>query len=190
MGFSAGTFGSGSNIVANDMTGPAFRRFADRTDLDAVAYWTLQNLGVGNLAIIRGARSRLRQSELRELETLNRIRTEVAEAYARVHARYSQIETLETAVRVSVQAFDEDFKRVRGREGLPIEALDSARLLTRSRNDYLDVIIGYNEAQFQLYAALGRPPAGALARPVPAELLPRGEGIEKLPAPAVVPAKP
>ncbi len=198
LGFSAGSFGGGSNLVANGipqpggstLSGPRFGNFADRTDFDAVAYWTLQNLGVGNLAMIRGARSRVRQSEFRELEMLNRIRTEVAEAYARMQASYSQIATLEKAVRASEQGFQEDYKRVRGREGLPIEALDSARLLTRSRNDYLDVIIGYNEAQFQLYAALGRPPAGVLARPIPTNLAAPSTAPETLPAPKLKAATP
>lgn len=180
LGFSAGTFGGGSNLLANGivqangstLTGSQFGQFGDRTDLDAVAYWTLQNLGVGNVAQIRVARSRVRQTELRQLETLNRIRTEVAEAYARSHALYVQIETAEKAVRPSAEAYKEDLARIKGLEGLPIEVLDSARLLSRSRNEYLDAIIDYNRAQFQLYAALGRPPAGALARPVPADLVP------------------
>src|SRR5262249_31070052 len=42
IGFSAGGFGGGSNLVR-----PIFGGFAGRTDLDAIAYWTIQNLGVG-----------------------------------------------------------------------------------------------------------------------------------------------
>ncbi len=175
LGFSAGSFGGGSNLVANGIAqpngatlqGPRFGNFNGRTDLDAVAFWTLQNLGVGNLAQVRIASSRVRQSELRELEVLNRVRTEVAEAHARVRASYAQIETMEKTVRTGQEAFNEDLARIKGREGLPIEVIDSARLLARSRNEYLDVIIEYNRAQFQLYTALGRPPADALARPVP-----------------------
>ena len=53
LGFSAGTFGGGSNLVA-----PAFGDFAGRSDTDAVAYWTLQNLAVGNRALINGATAR------------------------------------------------------------------------------------------------------------------------------------
>jgi outer membrane protein TolC len=190
LGFSTGTFGGGSNLVANGipqangstLQTSRFGNFDGRVDIDAVAYWTLQNLGVGNLAQIRIARSQVRQSELRQLETLNRVRTEVAEAHAHVQARYSQIDTLENAVRVSQDAFKEDLTRIKGREGLPIEVIDSARLLSRSRNEYLDVIIDYNRAQFQLYAALGGPPVGALARPIPAYLVaPPAKTAEQLP---------
>ena len=49
--------------------------------------------------------------------------------------------------------------------------LDSLRLLARSRQAYLDAIIEYNRAQFELYVAIGQPPADYLARPVPSKLL-------------------
>ena len=202
LGFSAGTFGGGSNLLVegikqadgSTLTGSRFGQFGGRTDFDAIAYWTLQNLGVGNIAMIRGARSRVRQTELRQLETLNRIRTEVAEAYARVHARYAQIDSAEKAVLSSQEAFKEDLTRIKGREGLPIEVIDSLRLLSRSRNEYLDAIIDYNRAHFQLYAALGRPPAAMLARPIPDDLVaPPVKTPEELPAPKakdLAPAKP
>ena len=41
------------------------------------------------------------------------------------------------------------------------------RLLARSRYAYLDAIIDFNRAQFELYVSLGQPPADFLARPVP-----------------------
>ena len=50
--------------------------------------------------------------------------------------------------------------------------LDSLRLLGRGLYAYLDAIIDYNRAQFELYVALGQPPADCLARPVPPELAP------------------
>jgi hypothetical protein len=43
--------------------------------------------------------------------------------------------------------------------------------MSHSRLEYLDAIIDYNRAQFQLYVALGRPPAAALAREVPSKLV-------------------
>ncbi len=57
--------------------------------------------------------------------------------------------------------------RIRNNEGLPIEVLDSLRLLGRARFEYLDAIAEYNASQFELYVALGQPPANALARRAP-----------------------
>ena len=180
VGYSAGTFGGGSNLAARGLPQPdggvlqqpRFGSFGGRQDFDAVVYWSLRNLGVGNLAMTRLARSQLRTEELREVEVLNRVRAEVATAQAAAHARFAQIETAERAVQSGRRGFQEDLTRTRNREGLPIEVLDSLRLLARSRYTYLDAIVDYNRAQFQLYVALGQPPADCLARPVPADLVP------------------
>jgi outer membrane protein TolC len=165
IGYSTGTFGGGSNLITPAL--PRFGDFAEREDFDVVLYWSLRNLGVGNLALIRATRSQLRQSQLREIETLDRVRAEVASAQARVLARFAQIETNERATKSSEIAFKEDVNRTRNNVGLPIEVLDSLRLLGRSRYAYLDAIVDYNRAQFELYVALGQPPADTLARPVP-----------------------
>src|SRR5207249_9054058 len=55
-----------------------------------------------------------------------------------------------------------DLLRTRNNVGLPIEVLDSMRLLARSRYAYLDAIIDFNRAQFELYVSLGQPPADFL----------------------------
>jgi outer membrane protein TolC len=180
LGYSAGTFGGGSNLAAEGilqgngtvLQQSRFGNFAGRQDLDAVLFWSVRNLGVGNLALIRLANSNLRSNQLREQEVLDRVRAQVASAYAKTHARFSQIGTAEKAVESSQNAFREDLNRTRNREGLPIEVIDSLRLLGRSRNVYLDAIIDYNKAQFELYVAMGQPPASYLARPVPANLVP------------------
>jgi outer membrane protein TolC len=182
LGFSTGGFGGGSDLVARPggfigldggrQIGSRFGDFGDRLDFDVVGFWTLRNLGVGNVALVRRADSVLRQARFRELDVLNRIRAEVAEAQARTQAQFAQLDTLEKAIRASTEAFLEDTLRIRGQQGLPIEAVDSLRLLARSRYEYLDAIIGYNQAQFRLYVALGQPPAAALARPVPTNLVP------------------
>ena len=176
VGYSAGTFGGGSNLAAAGLAGAPpqsrFDNFGARTDFDAVVYWTAQNLGVGNLAMIRLAQSNVRTSNLRQLEVLDRVRTEVATAYARTHARFAQIETSERAVRTGAKAFQEDLVRAKNKEAHPIEVLDSLRLLRQSRYDLLDAISAYNRAQFDLYVAVGQPPADTLARPVPADIVP------------------
>ena len=60
VGYSAGQFGGGS-----DTTDPRFGAFSGRTDFDAYAFWSLENLGVGNWARAappprRGGRGRVR----------------------------------------------------------------------------------------------------------------------------------
>ena len=127
--------------------------------------WTLQNLGVGNKSLIEAAGSRLRSADLEILVTLDRVRSEVASAQARTHARFAQVLSCELAIQSGIPAFREDIERIRGGEGLPLEVVDSLRLLARARERYVNTIIDYNRAQFQLYVALGKPPAELLLRP-------------------------
>jgi hypothetical protein len=154
---------------------PIFGGFSGRTDLDAIAYWTIQNLGVGNIALIRMASARLKGTQFEQLEILNRVRAEVAEAYARTHARYAQIGIYEEAVRSGYLAYHQDLDRIqamaasRPRDVLPIELLNSFDLLANARVEYVDAIVDYNRAQFAMYVALGQPPASSLAHPVPTE---------------------
>ncbi|OYV88815.1 MAG: hypothetical protein B7Z73_07705, partial [Planctomycetia bacterium 21-64-5] len=162
VGYSAGTLGGGSNLVS-----PRFGDYRGRADFDVLAYWTLQSMGIGNKVQIDIARSRLRQSDWRRLQTLNLVREQVAAAYDRAQVRFASIDTAESAVRASLDAFNEDLLRVRNNEGLPIEVLDSLRLLGRGRLEYLEAIAEYNRAEFELYVALGQPPARALNEPPP-----------------------
>ena len=74
-------------------------------------YWTIQNLGVGNIALIRLADAQLKVTQFQQVEILNRVRADVAEAYARTHARYAQIGTYEDAVRSGYLAYHEDLDR-------------------------------------------------------------------------------
>jgi outer membrane protein TolC len=168
VGYSAGGFGGGSNLAAEATPSqPRFGPLMDRQDFDAVVYWSLRNLGVGNVALIRLARSNLRQDELRGVEVFDRVRSEVVLAYAKTHLRLAKVDASEKAIQTGQRAFDQDLLRTRNGQGLPIEVLDSMRLLARARNTYLDAIVDYNRAHVELYVALGDPPANVLARPVP-----------------------
>lgn len=167
IGYSAGGFGGGSNLVR-----PVFGGFGGRTDFDVVAFWTLQNLGVGNAALVNMAKARLGAVQYREIAMLDQVRAEVAEAYAKTHARYSQIGVAEQGVRGGLRGFRQDLLRIENTVAPAIDTIDSLRLLARVRYAYLDSIADYDRAQFELYVALGQPPADTLARPVPTTGLP------------------
>src|SRR5262249_6119087 len=77
VGFSAGTFGGGSTL-ADDR----FGHFSGRTDFDALAVWSLENLGFGNLAVQRQLRAQVGEAAAQREEVLDAIRREVAEANA------------------------------------------------------------------------------------------------------------
>jgi outer membrane protein TolC len=156
----------GGEAGGGTQTSPRFGDLNGRADFDAALFWTLQNLSFGNLSQIKMARSNLASANLELVRQLNDVRAEVAVAHAQIRARLLQIETCEHAVNSITRGYSLDFARIRGFQGLPIELLNSLGLLGEARLAYLDAIVDYNEAQMQLYVALGQPPANTLARPV------------------------
>jgi outer membrane protein TolC len=171
---SYGGEGGGSNLITEApgttpfaFGAPRFGSYAERLDFDAVAYWTLQNLGIANIALIRQAQANFKVTDFEFLAQLDTVRAEVAKAYAASHVRFAQIKSAEDAVTTIKKGYDLDYEAIANHLGLPIELLDSLRLLARSRLELLDAIIRYNQAQLDLYVALGQPPADVLAREVP-----------------------
>jgi outer membrane protein TolC len=160
VGFSSGEFGGGSNLVPQ-----RFGNFAGRTDFDALAVWTFQNLGLGNLAVQRRVRAELRQATAERMRVVDVIRREVAEAYALVRQRQADVEIARKRIDTSQEAYRLDLERTRNFLGRPIEVINSANLLTAARQDLVGAVIGFNQAQFQLFVAVGQPPTAALTTP-------------------------
>jgi outer membrane protein TolC len=192
-GYSSGTFGGGSNLVAypggfQGFQGPYFGNFAPREDLDVIAFWTAQNMGLGNLGKIRVARAERNIAQLEFLRELNRVRDEVAVAYARMHASYAQIDIARQGMEAGWRSYTEDYKRVTQQEKvLPIELLNSFHLLADARMQYLDSVVNYDTAQFAMYVALGQPPTSRFAHEIPdSDLIPTKPWPAK-PLPGCVP---
>jgi outer membrane protein TolC len=151
--FSAGDFGGGGNQVE-----PAFGPLAGRTDFDVSAYWTLQNFGFGNLALQRQRQAQVGQANAERSRTIDEIRTEVADAYALVGARYNEIEVARRRMETAHRSYSQELKLAANLQVRPIEVLDSAKLLLAARQDFVAAVVGFNQAQMQLFVALGQPP--------------------------------
>jgi outer membrane protein TolC len=159
VGFSAGSFGGGSNLVD-----PAFGRFGGRSDFDVLAYWTAQNLGVGNVARSRQRRAEVDQAIAQRVRMLNRVRSEVAEAYAASAAQRQATTISERRLAEAEAGFVEEFNRIRAGGGLPIELLDNFSRLVSARQAIVTAIVAYDQSQFRLFVALGQPPSIALQK--------------------------
>jgi outer membrane protein TolC len=62
---------------------------------------------------------------------------------------------------IAARAFREDFNRIKGNIGLPIELLNTLNRLASARVDVLRVVQEYNLAQLQLFVAVGETPLAA-----------------------------
>src|SRR5262249_21428096 len=146
-------FGGGSNLVP-----PLVGNFAGRTDFDVRVYWTLLNLGAGNLSLIHQRQAQLGQAEAERARTLNRVRSEVISALADAQTASNQITVARRELATSHAGFHEDLERSRQNLGRPIEVIDSLNLLADARVNLIRAVVQYDQAQFRLWVALGSPP--------------------------------
>lgn len=135
--------------------GSSIRNTDDRLDADAVAYWEIRNLGAGERAARDEASSVIRQAQWRQVALLDRVAREVAEAHTQVAQRERRIEATQRAIQSAERSYALNLQRIENRQGLPIEVLQSIQALATARQAYLNSVIDFNIAQFQLCRALG-----------------------------------
>ncbi len=164
VGYSAGGFGGGSN--RQDLGVPSFYMATNtRTDIDVWCLWTLQNMGVGNLALQKQRSIERDQAVTQRSLLINQIRKDVTEAFALTQARRQQVVLARQRMFPAVEGVREELERIRGNEGLPIETLNSVEILATARQDLISAIVGYDLAQFQLFVALGQTPGASSPDP-------------------------
>lgn len=153
VGYSEGVFGGG----ANELT-PRFGNFNGRSDFDASAIWTLQGGGFGTLAVQKERKAEIDQAATQLAFVLTQVKREVADAFGLSAARLREAEVARRRVQTALEGFKLDLQRIRAAEGLPLEVLNSAKLLAQARRDLVRMLVAYDQAQFQLFVALGQPP--------------------------------
>lgn len=128
-----------------------------RLDTDAVAYWELRQLGFGEQAARREARSRIVQTRTKQVALMDQIAREIVESHAQARSRRQQIQTAQEAVSAAQDSFNRNWDRIENGQGLPIEVLQSIQALTNAHREYTRAVADYNVAQFTLHRSLGWP---------------------------------
>jgi outer membrane protein TolC len=180
----AGNFAGGPNrfLTQND----------PRFDMEVAAVWQLENGGLGTVGRIRQRKAEQDVAAFELTRTVFRVRSEVAQALARLQtARVRVVETEEGVIQ-AVESADKNFIGLRettrpAGELLrlivrPQEVVAAIIALNVAYQQYAAAVNEYNAAQFELYRALGRPaqwvtcqaaPPPAPANPAPATAAPR-----------------
>jgi outer membrane protein TolC len=153
LGFSGGAFGGGSNLL-----GPELAHFGGRTDFDVMAFWTLQNFGIGNLSLQKQRAAQTGQAVGERSRVIARIRSEVSAAYAESTAALQQVDITTRQLASAESGFREDLERIRNTVARPIEVVNSLRLLNEARVARIRATTDYNKAEIRLFVALGSPP--------------------------------
>jgi outer membrane protein TolC len=177
VGFSAGGFGGGSNQQSLGVPS-LMQTFSGRDDFDVMAVWTLQNMGAGNLATARERRVERDALFGARAQTAAMVRREVVSTHAEVVAARRHIDVADVQLVTALRGAQEEMIRTRGGQGLPIEALNSIKLLAQARQDAINAVVDYNVAEFGLFAAVGEIPNSRTPDPI----APRG-AVEQVPVP-------
>ena len=149
-GATAGGFGGG--------TGSDFDNDGSRSDVDLIAVWELQNLGIGNVALRREASSESHQQRLALQAVRDRVAAETVTAHADVQSYARQIELAQEAIQSAETSYCLNADRIQEGEGLPIELIQSLRALAEAQADYTAVVANHNRAQYRLMRAVGQKP--------------------------------
>ncbi len=154
LGMSAGAFGGGVGSTLNRLDG--------RSDFDAMLVWEVRNLGLGEKAARRASASRYRQSVMSAHQVQDQIAADVKNAWHRVDAGRQQLVIAQENVNDAVRVLELNLNRIRGLEGLPLEAVQALNAVTTTRMSLLRAIVEYNQAQAMLLRAIGRPVSRAM----------------------------
>ena len=107
LGFSGGAFGGGSNLVPVSMG-----NFGGRTDFDVGAFWTLEDLGLGNLVQQKRQRAEVGAATGRQARAISMVREQVASALGEARAQREQIEVAREGLATAMDGFRRDLERV------------------------------------------------------------------------------
>ena len=153
LGYSAGGFGGGSNVVP-----PTLAHFGGRSDFDVSLFWTIMNLGAGNISLQNRRYAHVGEAEAQRVRVINLVRQEITSARAQALAARDQIEITRSELTSAENGLREDTERSRNLLGRPIEVLNSLSLVGGARVNVIAALLRYNQAQFRLFVALGSPP--------------------------------
>ena len=141
--------------------------FGSRSDVDLLAVWELQNVGLGNMALRREARSLFRRADYELGSIRDRVATEVVTAHADVASYRRQVVIGRQAMESAGESYQLNAERIQQGEGLPIELLQSITAMVKTQNGYTAAVANYHRAQYRLMRAVGEPPA---AQPPPEQV--------------------
>lgn len=147
LGFSYGGQGGGQ--------GSLIGKTDDRWDADAIAFWEIRSLGIGERAARNETSSVARQARYREMSLMDQVAREIIEAHAQTVERERRIDAAKRGIAAAERSFRLNESRIENAQGLPIESLQSVQALAAARLSYLNAVIDYDIAQVELARALG-----------------------------------
>jgi len=120
--------------------------------------WGVRNLGFGESAVRRREAAQTRKAKVRLQMVRDSVAEQVTVAFLQAREGRRQVELAMQNVAESLDSLYLNMSRIRGAEGLPIEALQAIQAAATARDTYLDAVGEFNRSQFLLLRAVGRAP--------------------------------
>jgi outer membrane protein TolC len=140
--------------------------FGARGDFDVQLLLELQNLGLGNRALIRGRRAENELAVLELFRVQDLVAAEVAQAYAQAQSAEARVQDAEAELKDAVASAEKNFAGLKDTRKVgnalvqvirPQEAVAAVQALAQAYADYYGAVADFDRAQFRLYRALGQP---------------------------------
>ena len=131
-----------------------------REDVSVMLYWQFDQLGFGSRSRLDQKRSELRQTQLEQSRTRDRIVAEVRDAFAQIRSLKQRMALSQTASERAERAYALNRERIFENEGLPLEAVRAMQALADVQLVNLDQTVRYSLAQMRLHTAVGNPLEG------------------------------
>ena len=137
-----------------------------RGDIDVQLLWQLNNLGLGNLALVRQRQAENRSAVVELFRVQDRVAAETVQAFDQVRMAARRADVAADGVRLARDSADKNIEGLRqpdivgGKITLlvrPEEAVASIEALYQAYIDYYTAVTDYDRGQFRLYHALGHP---------------------------------
>jgi outer membrane protein TolC len=183
----AGVYGAGAGGVGSP--------WSARNDLGVEIVWGLENLGLGNRALVRERRAEQQQLLVELFRRQDVVAAEIARAQANLESAAVRITKAEAGLREAQRSFaaslDElgkitQIQDVRILRRRAFEVVDALQALSRAYGTYFVSVNDYNRAQFRIFHALGYPASVLACERTPGSVLP----VETTRPPQMAPVAP
>ncbi|HTU20380.1 MAG TPA: TolC family protein [Gemmataceae bacterium] len=154
----ASIFGTGNGGLLN--------LWSFRDDISTQVVWQLQNMGLGNLALIKKRRGEQSRATAALFQIQDMVATEITQSQAALQSAATRVAQAERGLRTGLVTFQRNleglgqtkrFENVLEQIYTPQEAVYALKLLKTAFDEYFTTVAEYNVAQFQLFHALGYP---------------------------------
>ncbi len=168
-----GGYGSGN--------GGKLNLWSSRDDISPQVLWQANNLGLGNLAQVKQQRAGASQALVRLFAVQDGVAGDVTRAQADVQAAAARVVQAERELRsaaINYRGNVEGLKQTQRFGNVlvqifrPQEVVFALQLLKRGYDHYFATVAEYNEAQFELFHALGYPAREISFSRAPSEAMP------------------